>query len=276
MKLVTRDQLSYLNCHYYKYSLDYFLDTMEMLGVPNVELVAGHQGVWLDHNGYCDVQELKRKLIDRHLSSRILTPQNCITMYQFAAPGKELYDLSYRYFSNGLRMAAELGCELLEVNSGWGYWTENPKDSQNRCIEMFSKLCILARELGITMVIESLRPQESLHGDTIEKIKTIYDSVNSEQFKVMIDLTAMSVAGESIQQWFDTFGSNILHVHFQDRAPLGHLIWGDGNESLEADLRALKENGYTGLISAEITDDRYSTNPRYYDTINVRNICRYL
>lgn len=276
MKLLSREQLCYLNCHYYKYSLDYFLDTMEMLGIPNVELVTGHQGLWLDHNGFCDVKSLKQKLNARNLSTKIITPQNCITMYQYAAPEKELFELSYRYFANGLRMGAELGCELMEVNSGWGYWNENPGESQKRCVEMFSKLCVLAEELGMTMVIESLRPQESRHGDTLGSILEIFKAVDSERLKVMIDVTAMSVSGETIQEWFDTFGDNILHTHFQDRTPMGHLIWGDGNESLQNDLIALKENGYTGLISAEITDDRYSEDPRYYDTINVRNLSRFL
>ena len=276
MRLLAREQLCYLNCHYSNYSVDYFLDTMAMLDVPYVELVTGLQGLWLDHKGYCDVRELGRKLKERDLKAKIITPQNCTTMYQYAAPEKELFDLSYQYFANGMRMGAELGCSLMEVNPGWGYWNEAPEDSQKRCVDMFQRLCLLAEEVDMTLVCESLRPQETLHGDTIQRVRQIFNAVDSERFKNMIDLTAMSVAKETIQQWFDAFGRNILHIHFQDRSPMGHLIWGDGNESLEADLRALKENGFSGLISSEITDERYAENPRYYDTMNVRNLCRYI
>lgn len=276
MKYISREQLCYLNCHYVNYSIDYFLDTMAMLGVPYVELSTGHQGVWLDHKSYCNVNELKRKLTERGLGAKIIAPENCVLMYQYAAPEKELFDLCYRYFANGMRMGAELGCTLMECNSGWGYWNEDIVEGQKRCIDMFQRLVRLAEELDMVLVCESLRPQETRIGDTLEKTKFLYDSVGSDRLKIMIDLTAMSVSGETLQQWFDVFGGAIIHMHFQDRTPMGHLIWGDGNCSLEENLRILKENGYTGLLSSEITHARYYMNPRYYDTINVRNLERFM
>ena len=48
MKLVSFDRLSVLNLHYYQFSLEYFLDCMVELGIKNVELLGGHQGLWLD------------------------------------------------------------------------------------------------------------------------------------------------------------------------------------------------------------------------------------
>lgn len=49
MKLASIDRISVLNIHYINYSLDYFLDCQQALGVKNVELLAGRQGMWLDH-----------------------------------------------------------------------------------------------------------------------------------------------------------------------------------------------------------------------------------
>lgn len=276
MKLIDQEQLCYLNCHYFNYSIDYFLDTMAMAGVPYVEFSAGHPGVWLDHNGYCDTKALKKKMDDRGIGAKIIAPENCVLMYQYGVPEKELFDLSYRYFVNGMRQGAELGCTLMECNSGWGYWNEGILEGQKRTIDLFQRLCKEAEKLAITLVYESLRPQETRTGNTLEKTRFIYDQVGSDRFKIMIDLTAMSCADESIQQWFDVFGSEIIHMHFQDRTPMGHLIWGDGNCSLEEDLKTLRRNGYTGLLSSEITDRRYSLDPRKYDLINVRNLRRYM
>ena len=39
---------------------------------------------------------------------------------------------SFGYFSNGIRLAAELGCEYMEVNSGWGYWNEDKEEAWKR------------------------------------------------------------------------------------------------------------------------------------------------
>lgn len=46
MKIVDFDKLSVLNLHYCQYTLDYFLDCMQELGIKNVELLGGHQGLW--------------------------------------------------------------------------------------------------------------------------------------------------------------------------------------------------------------------------------------
>ena len=44
----------------------------------------------------------------------------------------------------------------------------------------------------------------------------MHDEVNHPNLKVMIDTTAMGVAGETIDEWFDTFGDEIIHMHFID------------------------------------------------------------
>ena len=123
---------------------------------------------------------------------------------------------------------------------------------------------------------ESLRPQESLIGWRIDQIKHLFDEVNHPNFKVMIDLTAMSVAGETIQQWFDTFGTeNIIHSHFQDCNPYGHFVWGDGNRNLKQDILDMLNNGYTGKFTQELTDGKYFADPFYHDKRNMRNLRMY-
>ena len=68
----------------------------------------------------------------------------------------------------------------------------------------------MAAENDMMIACESLRPQESLIGWRIDQIKHLFDEVNHPNFKVMIDLTAMSVAGETIQQWLILSGLKIL------------------------------------------------------------------
>ena len=104
----------------------------------------------------------------------------------------------------------------MEANSGWGYWDEAEEDGLERAAEMHQRLCEVAEENGVTIVAESLRPQESRIGYSLQQMKRLFDLVDHPRFKVMIDLTAMSVSGETIQQWFDVFGKeNIVHAHFQ-------------------------------------------------------------
>lgn len=108
-------------------------------------------------------------------------------------------------------------------------------------------------------------------------MKLLYDMVDHPRFKMMIDTTAMCVAGETIDQWFDVFGrENILHTHFQDCDPYGHRIWGEGTQDLNGFLKALYDNGYQGLLSQELTVRDYYKDPMSYDRRNVANLRQYL
>ena len=65
-------------------------------------------------------------------------------------------------------------------------------------------------------------------------------------------------------------------ILFIDGNPYGHLVWGDGNHNLAKYLKALKDNGYTGLLSQELTDDPYYSDPFFYDQRNMKNLLRYM
>lgn len=276
MKLIDISRISVLSLHYNNYTLDYFLDCQAKLGIKNVELLSAHQGLWMDEYGYQDAAPIRRKLEDRGLSCPVFTPENCAYGYQFAAKEPELKERCFRYFANGIRFGAELGAKILEANSGWGYWNEPEEEGFKRSAEMHSRLAEVAKEYGMTIACESLRPQETRIGYRLDQIKRLFDTVNHPNFKVMIDLTAICVQGESVQRWFDTFGAeNIIHSHFQDCDPYGHYVWGDGKQNLHDMLCAFLDNGYTGLFSQELTDGSYFADPFYHDQRNMRNLRMY-
>ena len=54
MKIVDFDKLSVLNLHYCQYTLDYFLDCMQELGIKNVELLGRASRTLAGSNEYQD------------------------------------------------------------------------------------------------------------------------------------------------------------------------------------------------------------------------------
>lgn len=277
MKYFCADRLCNFNIHYDTfYSMEYFCACMEKLRVHNVELIAGHQSLFIDHNSIADTTHTKKLLQDHGLSVAAVSAQSCRFRYQFAVREKEVKEQTFRFFSNGIRVAAELGAGILQVNPGWGYWNEPKEEGQKRAADMFFRLCQVGREYGIRLACETLRPQESLIGYRMEDVKKIYDMVNDPSFKVMIDTCAIGVAGETLQQWFDTFGSeNIIHAHFQDGNPYFHMIWGEGTRNLGEDMKVMYDNGYQGLLSQELTMGSYYLDPFTYDKRNIAAISEY-
>jgi protein FrlC len=111
---------------------------------------------------------------------------------------------------------------------------------------------------------------------TLADAQKIFSEIDHPNLKIMLDTCAMGVACETIQQWFDAFGDNIIHTHFVDGTPYGHLIWGDGNRPLGEYLQALQVNGYTGYLGQEITDFKYFRDPASHDRRNMQAFEAYL
>ncbi len=268
-KLLDREQIAGMNIHYLFYSLDYFLDAQRELGFQTIELWGGAPHFYLDSVTYQDCREVKKKITDRGLQVKVITPENCTYQYQVAAQTPELFEKSYQYFCNGLRAAAELGCPMMQTNSGWGYWNEDREEAWKRSREMLSRLADKAGELGIHLVMESLRPQESQLVVTLQDAKRMFDEVNSPNLKILIDTTAMSVQGETIDDWFDVFGEDVWHTHFIDSNPYGHLAWGLGNRNLQEYLESLNRHHYKGYLGQELTEFDYFEDPVSIDRKNM-------
>lgn len=72
---------------------------------------------------------------------------------------------------------------------------------------------------------------------------------------------AMARMGHTPREYFEAFGSDIVHIHFVDGNPTGHLAWGDGSRDLKTDLAVLEEYGYQGYLSLETATQRYYEKP---------------
>ena len=278
MKYFSKDRFCNFNIHYEAFfPFRYFCECMEKLGIRNAELIAGHQSLFMDDKHISNLTEQKKLLREHNIKVGSLCAQSCRFQYQFSAKEEDLREASFNFFSNGIKVAAELGAPLLQVNTGWGYMNEPKEEVFKRMTEMFGRLCDIGEKCGINIACESLRPQESLAGATVRDIRKLYDILNHPRCKVMIDTCAMGVSGETIQDWFDAFpAEDIIHTHFQDGTPYFHLVYGDGKRSLNDDLKALYDNGYKGLISQELTLARYYQDPFEADKRSIAAFSEYL
>lgn len=272
---IRRDQVDGMNIHWAQWSLDAFLDCQERLGFTGIELWCAMPHVWIDSIGYYDAKKIRHKIESHHLVANVLCPENVISPYQ-VNPQEELYaGRCFDYFSNGIKLAAELGCSCLSINSGWGYWDEDREEAWKRTRDMLRRLSEVAAQEGVILTMETLRPQESQLVVTLQDAKRMFDEVDHPNFKVMVDTVAMSVAGETLDEWFETFGSDIRNMHFIDCNPYGHLVWGDGDRDLQDWIATLDKYDYQGFLGQEITDERYLLDPASADFRNFHNLERY-
>lgn len=224
--------------------------------------------LYVDCHGYDSLEQV-RELSQRY-GVRIvgLCPeQNNPKPWNIAARGNEARARTLAYFKNVVDIAAELGAEQVMVSSGWAFLNEPIEDAWGRSASMLRAIAEHAGERGVRLVLEALQPVESMIVNSAADTKRMIDAVGHPALKACLDMGAMAVAGDTIDDYFDLLGDDVAHVHFVDVAADGttHLAWGDGDRDMRADLDRLVARGYRGVVSAETYDWRYFADPAAAD-----------
>ena len=170
MKLLRPDQVSGMNIHYKFYSLEYFLESQMRAGFKTIELWAGSPHFFLSNLEYDDCKKVSKMARERGLTIQVITPENCSVPYQFAAGDPDLYAKSFEYFKKGLDAGEELGCKVMAVHSGRGYLNEDREEGWKRGRDMLARLADYAGTKGITLAMESLRPDETNLATTVDDV----------------------------------------------------------------------------------------------------------
>ena len=262
---IKRSQLSAMGIHYLYYPLDYMLDAQAAAGFQTIELVGMAPHFLMDHTGFQDPEPVRRKAEARGLQIGCFTPECAVYHYLMCAPDPGFHERSLEYFKRGLEAASRLGAGKLLTNCIGGLRDEPYERIYDRAVQSLRILGPVAADYGVTIAVETVRPEESPCIITLPELKRLLADVDHPHVKAGLDTIAMGVAGESPEQWFETLGSDIVHTHFVDGRPYGHLVWGDGLYPLGRYLDVLTQYGYQGLISQEITDFRYYEDPAAAD-----------
>ena len=261
MKSVTIEHIAGMNCHYRFYTLSDFFAGLQRNGITHAELWTCASHFLLDAQHWQDTRAVRDLERQYEITIICLTPeQNNPKPHNLAAKDPELIERTYRYFCNAVCAAAELECNLLSVSSGWGFYSEPRAEAWKRSAEMLYRVAEYAHTHGVCLAMETLLPRETTLVRTLTEAKEMLRTVGSQGLKLNLDLGSMAAAGETVEQWFAACGAEIVHCHFVDGNPTGHLAWGEGNRNPGEDLNVFAQNDYLGFFSLELLS------PEYYQT----------
>lgn len=276
VKTITPVQPAAMGIHYHYYSLEYMLKAQKEAGYQSIELFCAAPHVHMTAEGIADRESLIQTIQDSGLKVICVTPDNCCGPWQYAMRGEEQIRQCRRYFTHALDLAVDLGCSQVACHSGWGLKDEPMEDAWQRSLAFMKWYAAEAKRRGITLVMETLRAAESNLVNTLPSLVRYLRELGMDNVKPMIDTCAMAVAGESMEEWFETFGNEISHMHFVDGTPYFHLAWCDGNRSLEAYMDTIRKYKYQGFLTQEITDGRYYEDPAQADSRSYKVLKDYM
>lgn len=262
MITIKKSQLAIMNIQYKFFPLEKYLEDAMSLGVENVELWGGAPHFHLEDMTFQEVNTVRRAIMSRGLKCVCFTPEQCVYPINIAANTEAERRRSLKFFEDNIRVAVELGADKMLVTSGTGFFDgSNREEAWKYAREGLSSLSELAQLHGIKLALEVLREDESNLVFNLPTLLKMLDEVNHSAIGGILDTIPMNLAGESPKDYLEALGERLLHIHFIDGEPRGHLAWGDGILDMKQYLLELSEGNYEHILSLEITDGRYMVNP---------------
>lgn len=131
---------------------------------------------------------------------------------------------------------------------------ESWETARDRALEVFSRAAAAAAREGVTYCLEPLARRETDFINTVAEAAEIVDRIANPAFQTMIDASAAGNTESEpvatlIDRWLPT--GKIGHVQVNDR---NRRAPGQGSDRFIPILRALRRNGYDGIVAVEPFD----------------------
>lgn len=247
-----------MNNAYAAYSFEYFLGSLERLGLSKIDLWGGAQH-FNPHTATEEaVRTFKAKLNRRGVRIAAYTPELLAYPYNFASVDKRVRRESVRYGLKNLEIASEIESPLMLISPGWGLLDVPFTKSRAWSDECLAQLADAAQSYGVKLILEHLTRESSNLLTNCAAVSDTVRRIGHPALGAVLDLGQMSLFGEKVADYTDALGEKLLHVHIMDGDPSCHLAFGDGVLPLEDYHQELVKRGYGGVFTLEINDGRYA------------------
>lgn len=253
-------RLAVMNCHYIKFPLTYFFDSMIRFGFENVELFGAMPHFFMDDVDAARVDWVMEECRRRSLHLVSLCPAQGAYPMNLAIDEEPVRRRTLRILKKAIRIAGKMGCETMLISPGFGYHNQDRSISWGHSRENLIELADTAKEAGVVLTMEPLTPTTANLINTSREAARMIREVHSDYVKSMMDIGVMNYMGETVDEYFQNLGSDLKYIHFTD-GPGAHVALGDGTFPMARYLDEIERNRYTGTLSFEINDKRYLLDP---------------
>ncbi|MDY3249986.1 MAG: sugar phosphate isomerase/epimerase family protein [Candidatus Choladocola sp.] len=258
MKNLSWKQVAYSNFPYFKYSLDYALNSLERIGAHDIEFYGVYPHFYLGDVTPSEIKTTARMLREHHLQVINLTPENCTYPVNAASTNLNARKRSIDHYVRALEAANEFESPYCLFFPGWAHFDESQEEAWKRGVETMAYLARIAETYGVTLLLESA-PQNSSILTSADKQLQMIREVGSKAITGMIDFSCLFYINETIEETVEKLGiEQIRHVHFHNCRKLAdgrhdHCLPGeDGVLDVPHMLNVLDEAGYSGYFGCEV------------------------
>ncbi|TCL41847.1 sugar phosphate isomerase/epimerase family protein [Harryflintia acetispora] len=280
------EQFAIGSFHYPRYPLCYFLDSVQRLEVKNIELWGVAPHLYVDDLTGADVKAIKREIDARGLRLICYCPEQNTYPFNISSTNKALRERSIAFMERSIVLGAQLGAPTFLLCPGTGFLNEDPGEAFKLLCDAAQRLLPTAHREGVTIVAETQTWHDCNILHTAADQRRLLDEVNDPAFKAMLDVSQMTIYGDTIADNLQILGDDIRHMHltssysdsldltlqgdalrqkYPDGRPLStHIGFRAGNNPIIDYLRQMGEGGYSHYISLEICARECFGDPEFY------------
>ncbi|MGN1414708.1 MAG: sugar phosphate isomerase/epimerase family protein [Anaerovoracaceae bacterium] len=254
------------NAQFIRHPFSEFTKAAAENGLDAVELTLQTPHFYADSETYHDLSSAKRNLQETGLKVCSTVP----LPYRYsicADEGTIQREKTLGYYRQCILLTEELGASYLSITGSGANYDYDPKRLMKNGAKTLEALADFAGKHGVTLLLGSVLGKECMVNAStpvlvsLEEIREMTETVSSKYLKVYLDTEVISLRGETISGWFDTFGEDIRLVRFTDGNYNGYRIWGRGCLPCRKYLHQLCESGYAGPLALTVPGERYIDDP---------------
>lgn len=265
MKNLKYEQFAGSNFHYAKHSLNFFLDSMDRLGIRLVEFYLTYPHLSMFDAGPDEVRRLAGKFRERGIRLCCTTLEQCGPYpINLATEDEAVRKRSVATMEKTLEYTAMLECPLTQVLGGRASFDLPAEEAWKRAADSLSILAKKAEAVGVNMVMEAASKYTTNTVYNTSLVRKMLDEVGSPRLNAMLDDCATETSGDDFRESLKILGSDMRHMHYADGDPGGHYIPGEGKLPMRSYIEALDDFNYRGAISFELYNKKYEFEPELY------------
>lgn len=264
MSTLKKEKFAAMNLLYSRCRMEYFLDSIQRMGIQNIEL-------WTQIPYFCeldkslsDLSKIKCQMALRGLRLICLIPEQCSWPFNIASDDPEIRRASIDFYRRHFEAAAALEADKVLLTPGWYPWDKPVEEGLKYSESSLRQLLPQAKKYGLTPVLEILQPCESNLMYDLAGTRWYAEHFGKDELSFCIDTVPVRLAGEELTDYFKLLGNRLQHIHLIDGTPAGHMVLGDGSHPIREYLQIMENYSYEGFVTLEFGSDIYMGSPEVH------------
>lgn len=243
----------------YQYALQDAVPLIARAGFDGVDLWGGRPHVYRHDLSAQELKALRGLIADQGLSVPSLMPAFYRYPHSMSNPNPKVLQDTLDYMRECVDSAAILGAGLVLLVPDHGLYGQKREASLGRLVESIGRVAEHAAQYpGLKLGIEVLYTDETEMVTSADDALAIIEQLGSDNLGVVLDTGTLNLSKEPPSEIFAKLGDRVLQIHVNDNSGDHHqqnLIPGEGTYDFQGLIRFLKEIGYPGFLSAELSKE---------------------